>query len=251
MYEITNGKVTAQISEQGAELKSLIVDGREVMWEADPAYWGKTSQFLFPMVGNTKGDKTSIYGTVYPLGKHGFARDKTWQVVAYSKDSVFFKLQSDFETKKLYPFDFSVGITYTLTDSGLNIAYQVHSRENNTVDMPYCIGAHPAFACPFDGGVFSDYKIVFEHNETVNSPVMDTSDGLWDSGNRVPRMYEEREFALDYSLFDNDCVYFDTIKSKSVLLTEDGVHGVKVSWDGFTTLGVWTPAKKNAPFVCI
>ena len=252
MQKITNGNVSVEISENGAELKSLKIGGREIMWCADPAYWGKTSPFLFPMVGNTKGDKTSIGGAVYQLGKHGFARDKTWEVADSDGSSVRLKLTSDEGTRKLYPFDFAVEITYKLQSGGVRIEYGVHSASDKP--MPYCIGAHPAFACPFGddaGGKFGDYKILFEREETVNSPVMDTSDGLWDGGNRVPRLFREREFALEYGLFDNDCVYFDGIKSRSALLTKDGAHGILVSWDGFTTLGVWTPAGKNAPFVCV
>ena len=34
-------------------------------------------------------------------------------------------------------------------------------------------------------------------------------------------------------------------------VSEKSGHGVKISWDGFETLGVWTPDHKNAPFVCI
>lgn len=253
MQEITKGNVSVKISEQGAELKSLVVDGRELMWCADPAYWGKTSPFLFPMVGNTKGDKTSFGGVVYPLGKHGFARDKTWEVIPSEKaDTVSFVLRADEQTKQVYPFDFSVEITYRAVALGLRIEYEVQSASSNRSPMPFCIGAHPAFACPFDkNDKFEDYKIVFGQDETVNSPVMDTADGLWDGGNRVPRLFEEREFALDYSLFDNDCVYFDTVKSTSALLTKDGTHGVFVNWENFTSLGVWTPAGKRAPFVCI
>ena len=120
-------------------------------------------------------------------------------------------------------------------------------------DMPYCIGAHPAFACPNeDGAEFTDYKIVFAENETVNSPVMNLETRMWGDSNRVSRLNGTNEFRLAYPLFDNDCVYFDTIKSKSVkLVSEKSGKGVNVSWSGFETLGVWTPDHKNAPFVCI
>ena len=119
--------------------------------------------------------------------------------------------------------------------------------------MPFCIGAHPAFACPNeDGAEFSDYKLVFEKNETVKSPVMNLVTRMWGDNDRIERLNNSNVFGLEYSLFDNDCVYFDTISSKSVsLLSEKSGHGVKISWDGFETLGVWTPDHKNAPFVCI
>ena len=73
---------------------------------------------------------------------------------------------------------------------------------------------------------------------------------MWGDNNRIKRLENSKEYQLEYSLFDNDCVYFDTIKSKSCSLVS-GNEGVKVSWCGFETLGVWTPDHKNAPFVCI
>ncbi|GHU46487.1 galactose mutarotase [Clostridia bacterium] len=249
MQIITNGKVTAKIDEQGAELRSLVIDGKEICWQADPAYWGKTSPFLFPMVGCTKNNQTAIYGKIYPLGRHGFARDLAWTAESFSNSAVFSLAQSD-KTLSVYPYRFKLALAYRLLDNGVKLTYNVKNDSDDT--MPYCIGAHPAFNCPLEqNGKFSDCKIVFEQAETVNSPVLDMSDGLWDGGNRVPRLFNEREFVLRHDLFDGDCVYFDTIKSRSALLTSDGTHGVKVSWTGFTTLGVWTPDHKNAPFVCI
>ena len=48
---LKSGEVSAKIVSKGAELKSLTVGKRELMWSADPAFWGKTSPLLFPMIG--------------------------------------------------------------------------------------------------------------------------------------------------------------------------------------------------------
>ena len=72
---ISNGDCSAKIISKGAELKSLRVGGRELMWRADPAFWGKTSPLLFPMIGTLKDGKTIINGAEYRITKHGFARD--------------------------------------------------------------------------------------------------------------------------------------------------------------------------------
>ncbi len=239
------GNSSAKIISKGAELKSYIANGKELMWCADEKYWGKTSPFLFPMIGNLRNGKTIINGKEYAISKHGFARDNEFRVENTSENSAVFSFESNDETLKSFPFDFKVLITYTLTENNLEIAYSVENKSNS--DMPYCIGAHPAFACdkPFDS-----YKLVFSENETVNSPVMNLETRMWGDNNRINRLLDSNEFKLEYSLFDNDCVYFDSIKSKSCSLFS-GNEGVKVSWEGFETLGVWTPDHKNAPFVCI
>ena len=245
--EITlkNGNSSAKIISKGAELKSYIANGKELMWCADEKYWGKTSPFLFPMIGNLKNGKTIIDGTEYAISKHGFARDNEFTVESYDETSAVFSLSENSKTLESYPFSFKVTITYTLNENNLIISYNVVN--NSEKDMPYCIGGHPAFACdkPFDS-----YKLVFEQNETVSSPIMNLETRMWGDNNRIRRLENSKDFPLEYSLFDNDCVYFDTIKSKSCSLISEN-EGVKVSWSGFETLGVWTPDHKNAPFVCI
>lgn len=248
---ITNGKTSAKILEKGAELRSLVLDGKELMWRADPVFWGKSSPILFPMIGNLRGGKTLINGKEYAITKHGFARDNVFASEKLSENSAVFTFRSNEETKKSFPFDFELSLKYTLTDGLLRMEYSV--RNTGSEDMPYCIGAHPAFACPNeDGAEFTDYKLVFEKNETVKSPVMNLVTRMWGDNDRAERLNDSREFRLAYPLFDNDCVYFDTISSKSVsLVNSNSGHGVKLSWKGFETLGVWTPDHKNAPFVCI
>lgn len=239
------GNSSARIISKGAELKSYIADGKELMWCADEKYWGKTSPFLFPMIGNLRNGKTVINGKEYSISKHGFARDNEFVVENIADNTAVLSFESNDKTLESFPFDFKVTITYTLTEKTLEIAYAVENRSGGK--MPYCIGAHPAFACD---KAFDSYKLVFAENETVNSPVMNLETRMWGDNNRIKRLDNSKEYSINYSLFDNDCVYFDTIKSKSCSLVS-GSEGVKVSWDGFETLGVWTPDHKEAPFVCI
>ncbi|MBQ8411726.1 MAG: aldose 1-epimerase family protein [Ruminiclostridium sp.] len=241
---LKNKNSTAKIITKGAELKSYIADGKELMWCADEKYWGKTSPFLFPMIGNLKNGKTIINGSEYAISKHGFARDNEFVLENSAENTAVFSFTSNNDTLKSYPFDFKITITYTLTDV-LEISYAV--TNNSKTKMPYCIGGHPAFACDKP---FNSYKLIFEQNETVNSPVMNLETRMWGDNDRINRLQNNNEFPLEYSLFDNDCVYFDTIKSKSCSLVS-GNEGVKVSWTGFETLGVWTPDHKEAPFICI
>lgn len=239
------GNSSARIISKGAELKSYIADGKELMWCADEKYWGKTSPFLFPMIGNLRNGKTVINGKEYSISKHGFARDNEFVVENITDNTAVLSFESNDKTLESFPFDFKVTITYTLTEKTLEIAYAVENRSGGK--MPYCIGAHPAFACD---KAFDSYKLVFAENETVNSPVMNLETRMWGDNNRIKRLDNSKEYSINYSLFDNDCVYFDTIKSKSCSLVS-GSEGVKVSWDGFETFGVWTPDHKEAPFVCI
>ena len=55
-YKLTGSEIEIIVEEKGAELVSIreISTDREYMWNADPAFWGKTSPILFPVVGGLK-----------------------------------------------------------------------------------------------------------------------------------------------------------------------------------------------------
>ncbi|MCH5200194.1 MAG: aldose 1-epimerase family protein [Oscillospiraceae bacterium] len=247
--KITAGDSSAVISTFGAELKSLILNGRELMWSGDPKYWKKTSPVLFPAVGGLRDGCTLIDGDKYALPKHGFARDNEFECTSEIGSSLIFTLSDNTETLKMFPFRFNLSLCYTLTENSLEIVYQVENKSD--VLMPFCIGAHPAFACPAEGWSFDDYRLVFQEKETVCSPVLDARTRLFKKEVGVWRLKNSSEYPLSYPLFDNDVLYFRGIASKSVALLNNADSGVRLTWEGFSSLGVWTPAGMNAPFVCI
>ena len=247
--KITAGGASAVISSMGAELKSLVLGGKELMWSGDSKYWKKTSPVLFPAVGGLRDGCTMIDGNMYAMTKHGFARDNEFQCTQQVGSSLIFTLTENAETLKMFPFKFVFTMCYTLTENSLEIVYQVENK--SAVSMPFCIGAHPAFACPAEGWSFDDYRLVFQEKETVCSPVLDTKTRLFRKDGGVWRLKNSSEYPLSYPLFDNDVLYFRGIASKSVSLLNHADNGVRLTWEGFNSLGVWTPAGMNAPFVCL
>lgn len=97
---ISNDFLQATINEKGAELTSLRANDIEYIWQADPKYWNRHAPFLFPFVGRLKDNQYTYKGQTYPMGQHGFARDKEFKVIEQKKDKATFLLESDEETKK-------------------------------------------------------------------------------------------------------------------------------------------------------
>ena len=48
MKTISNKQLTIQVSPHGAELCSIVANGKEYLWQADPAFWKRHSPVLFP-----------------------------------------------------------------------------------------------------------------------------------------------------------------------------------------------------------
>lgn len=242
--ELKTGNSSAVIASEGAELKSLIIGGREIMWCADPAFWGKTSPVLFPAIGNVKNNKTTIGGKEVSLSKHGFARDNTFSVIGKSGNSVILAYNyAPVEGK--YPYSVQLALQYNLFDDRIEISYSVYNPGNDSIS--FCIGAHPAIACDD----LDDCTLVFEKREKASTPVMDLETRLFRSKDRIQRLNGSSKLPLSYDMFDNDVVYFDNIKSRAVKLIEGRKTVAKIAFEGFETLGLWTPAGKRAGFICI
>ena len=244
LTEISFNKASAKIDSKGAELKSLIIDGREIMWDSNPDYWGKSSPILFPAIGNVKNNETIADNQKIKMPKHGFARDYDFNLIRSSKSSAAFSC--DFRPSQTgFPFKCCLTINYSIREDALFIKYNVINLD--TVDMPFCIGAHPAIAC----NNLDKCTLEFERRETASTPVMNLETRLFESNNRIKRLSNGTKLPLSYDMFDNDVVYFDNIKSKSVTFKEGSKTLAKISYTGFETLGLWTPAGKRAGFLCI
>ena len=239
---ISNSILSASIKHSGAELFSIKDNqNNEYIWEGNPDFWGKHSPVLFPIVGTLKNNSYKINDKEYHLPRHGFARDMEFELIDKSENRVVFSLQSSTETLTKYPFEFELQLIYTLNESSLTLEYKVINKGDTT--MPFSIGAHPAIALP---GNFDDYALEFEKEEAIkyyileNDLISSQTKILETTHNIVP---------LNYELFKNDALIFKTLESKSLTILKDSKPYVKVAYNDFPSLGVWT--KENAPFICI
>ena len=239
---ISNSTLKASIKHAGAELFSLKDNqNKEYIWEGNPDFWGKHSPVLFPIVGTLKNNTYTINEKEYQLSRHGFARDMEFDLIHKTENSVVFSLQSNAETLKKYPFEFELQLIYTLKESTLDIEYKVINKGENK--MPFSIGAHPAIALPEH---FENYAFKFEKEEVLkyslleNDLISNKTETLAITENLVP---------LNYKLFENDALVFKTLESNSLTILENSKPYIKVDFEDFPSLGIWT--KDQAPFVCI
>ena len=147
MVELKNEQLSVVVSEKGAELQSIKdAHGKEYLWQADPKYWGRHSPILFPIVCSVNDETYRVDGKEYHLPRHGFARDATFKLIAQSQRKVTFVLESSEETKKVYPYDFTLSVSYVLDDNKIGVIWHVHNTD--TREIHFQIGGHPAFNIP-------------------------------------------------------------------------------------------------------
>lgn len=239
---IKNENLSAEIKHFGAELISLKTNlNKEYIWEGNPEFWGKHSPILFPIVGTLKNDSFHHNEMEYHLSRHGFARDMEFELIVATDTSAIFSIQSSEATLKVYPFEFELQIIYTLDENNLSIAYHVNNKGKST--MPFAIGAHPAFALP---NQFENYAIAFEKEEKLEYYLLE--DDLISNKTKQLEVHN-KQIPLTYELFKKDALIFKTLQSDSLTILEDENPILRVHFEDFPSLGIWT--KMNAPFLCI
>ncbi|WP_243347118.1 aldose 1-epimerase family protein [Parabacteroides sp. FAFU027] len=249
MIQLENEQIKASVLALGAELRSLVdkKSGKEWMWQADPAFWGKTSPILFPIVGALKGNAYQYEGKSYNLPRHGFAREMNFDVRKQEGDSAVFGLSSTEETRSLFPFDFDLEVEYILVGAALRVEYRV---KNSSVYKPmwFSLGAHPAFAIEVnEDKVYSDYQLWLEQDEVLNIHPL--------QGNQLLRKtevvpLENGVLPLSYPLFYNDALVMTDMKSQRIVLQNSkDDQKLTFSFSNFPHFGIW--AVKDADFVCL
>lgn len=238
---ISNAQLSATINTIGAELISLVKNNKNYIWQVDETFWNKTSPVLFPIVGRLKDDSYNYDGETYELPRHGFARNMEFSFDKRSEHQVIFELNETEETKQNYPFDFKLLMAYTLMDNELVIEYFVRNQSDEV--LPFSIGAHPAFAIK---GNFEDYSLQFNKEDIFETNHLEN-----ESFNEKTTLVETENNAisLNYVLFEKDALVFKHLHSNEVVLKHQNQNVLKVNYDNFPYLGIWT--KKNAPFLCI
>ena len=134
MVELRNEQISIIVSEKGAELQSIkSTNGKEYLWQADPKYWNRHSPILFPIVCSVNNETYRVDGKEYHLPRHGFARDMEFKLIGKSERKVTFALESNQDTKKVYPYDFTLSVSYTLEDNKIGVIWHVLNTDKQEI----------------------------------------------------------------------------------------------------------------------
>ena len=248
--KLENEGLLIEIKLVGAELTRIYSKSAKLdyLWEGDSKYWNRQAPVLFPIVGSLKDKKYVVDGIEYELPQHGFARDGEFKIIEQEKDFVVLELLSSKETLKVYPYKFSLQITYRIKKNKLSVAYKVINRDSK--EILFSIGGHPGFKCPLvEGTSFNDYYFEFPEDEKPNQIFINTSLGL--RNEKEAKVDLGKKIELTYPLFDFDALIFEGLKSTKVsLLSSKHQHGLAFNFTNFNYLAFWTKGK-DAPFICI
>lgn len=188
---------------------------------------------LFPICGNLPDNTYTHNGNQYTLKQHGFARELPWQVSDQATNdlaALTLVLNSNEQTRGVYPFDFEIVFIYKIKGNTLEIQqrYTNHSSD----PMPFSTGLHPYFftsnktelefeipASQYQDQITKEvqpYSGTFDWNreelDIAFRPISDTSASATETGRRL-------NITLNYSDIYSTLVFW-TIKGKDYYCLE-------------------------------
>lgn len=242
-------------SKEGAELLSFKVNGEEKIHQGQECvnkdgkvYWKRRYPVLFPMVGKCKKNQTIINGKAYEMQVDGFIKDMLFEPVSKLDNfhSYIFKSQNKLIDK--YPYEFSLIVTYRTDGNRISTKYKVINEGD--VDMPFGIGAKPAFKISLEDLEKGNYYLEFEEEEK-KIHFLYLVDGLTGIEYAKNIMSDKKTIPLDAHSFDNDAIIMKGLKSNKISLKNKRTNKTIFTFDytGFQYLAVWS--KPKSPFICI
>lgn len=251
MHTLKNDVLTVEVSEHGAELHSIRKGATEYLWQADPKFWARHSPVLFPIVGSVWDKLYRVDGKVYELGQHGFARDMDFVKVEGNDTEVFYRLESNEETLKKYPWPFRLEIGYKLKDNAIEVIWRVYNP--GAEEMYFQIGAHPAFYYPdYDPETDERGYFSFDRSEGLEC-IRIMEKGCVDAVTKYPlEIPQDGLLPLRKDTFDviDTIMLQDSQIGRVTLHRNDGTPWLSLKFTA-PVVGLWSPPTKNAPFICI
>jgi galactose mutarotase-like enzyme len=246
MVRISDGNNSALISPRGAELQSWTIGSRELMWQRDTDFWGKSAPVLFPVVGWCRDGKIRVSDAHYPMPVHGFAAAQSFTVARHSDCTVVFSLQDNSETQAHFPFPFTLEIGFGISGQELTTTMKVVNSGANA--LPYSIGHHPAFVLGTQSGERANYRIEFADIEDAEVPRI-SAKGLFTDETRPIDLQDGRILHLDDAVFSEDALCFLEASSDRLRLIHDSGEAICVEVENFPHFAIWS--KPGAPFISI
>lgn len=250
VYELTGETgLTLRVAALGAEMQSIRLDETEYLWQGDPEFWNQHAPVLFPFVGRFTEGKYRIGSEEYPMGIHGFAAASHFTLGRLAEDSVTLILADNETTRRQYPYQFLLEITYTVCRNRICISYFVKNLSNCM--MYFGIGGHPGFNVPLEKGLsFEDYYLEF--GDTCSPDRVVHTDACFLA--RREESYQLRNgrlIDLHHDLFDEDAVVLQNMANEVTLKSDKSDRSVTLRYPGLPYLGIWHRPHTDAPYVAI
>lgn len=249
LERISNGEIEITVSPVGAEMHSLAdaKTGREYLWQGDSHYWEGHSPILFPATGGLWNGEARLDGHVYNVPKHGFMRERRWQLAGKEADRVTFAYEGRGEDAEAFPWLYRIEVEYKLEGRKVVATFRVLNRSNS--EMFFQIGGHPGFILPDfreDEPVSGYLKLEGKPQSVLRATEQGCTEPL---RHNFPHT-DDGLVPLSVDTFANEALIFDASQvTAATVLRKDRTPIARVESSAPVWL-FWSPQGVHSPFVC-
>lgn len=237
---IKNECLEIKISLKGAlltSIKDLKNNNFELLYQIEKDSWAFQDVQIFPLIG--KGEYIYNNKKYEFETRHGFIRNSLFKIKERKNDSITLIFSSNEETYKVYPFNFTFLITFSLNEYTLNVKTKIINNDKDS--YLYCsYGSHTGLKASSLNG-----KLLFD-KEVSLYPLF--KDGL------INFSKEENLKTNEISLLKDNFKKFDTIvlKNRYSLITLDNgfKYLITYNFNDAPYLAIWSNMNKGE-FVCV
>lgn len=249
-HTISNEEISITVSCAGAEMQSLktLANGREFLWQGNPVYWHGRSPILFPAVGGLWNGTYRLHGQEYHMPKHGFMREKVWELEAQTPQSLTYVYKDKGENREAFPWPYEVRVKYALAGRRVKATMMVKNLGDST--MYFQMGGHPGIALPdFDEKAAVDGFLKLE-GARVDHVLRATEQGCTEPQPFGFPQDENGLVPLCVETFANEALIFNEHQVKRAVVLDKEKRPLVAVGSSAPVWLFWSPQGVHAPFVC-
>ena len=251
---LENEALKVTINSFGAELASIRgkATDTEYLWNADAKFWKRTAPVLFPFVGSLKIRNIIMKERLIPWVSTALPEiwSLPWMYRRRQKHGFPCNPNEDKSKSENFRWSLSMKIGYELEGKELRSSgrWKIRIRKHCTFpseDTPHLC------ALWMKKGKQSEYYFKFDTDKDLTYGLA-ADDGQGLMGQQKDVLPVKNGYAqITEHLFDRDALIVEDRQASAVsLCTPDKKPYVTLSFDA-PLFGLWSPAGKGAPFICI
>lgn len=145
---LENEFIKLNVTTCGGSMTSIFDKRRneELLYQKNPDSRQGQDVVIFPFIARLKDGYYLHNRKRYDFKNHGLIRYMVGEDVSTDENKITISFTSDQTTLRRFPFDFELLVNYELIENKIKISYEVINKGGE--DLPFEIGAHPAFKLP-------------------------------------------------------------------------------------------------------
>ncbi len=240
VFHLESEFIRVSVTDSGAGLLSIydLESCVEYLWQGHPTLNPWRPQVMFPIVGKLRDDQYWLGRKFYRMQKGGYLKDFKFEVKNQRKDRITFVHSSNADTELIFPFRYSIEITYLVYGPKLTVSFSIKNLDKK--EMFFSLGFAPTFNVPLGPEGHEDCFVEFSSEEERGAYFVENElVNFHDADNK--KVVQNRRVFFTQENFRGGEMIFKDIKSQGVslknLLNEKSVN---IDFGNIPYLSIWT-----------